>query len=178
MFLNRDEKAIAEIKAKYENLLIGIIKNLLTQNEDVEECISSVFWDTWNQIPPDKPDNLCAYICKIAKRKAINKLKHDTADKRNSKLTVSLSELENCFPNNESIEDNISAKVLTEAINRFLHDQDELNRNIFIRRYWYTETISEISKFYDMNEKSVATRLFRTRKKLKEYLKKEGFIYE
>lgn len=178
LFLLRDEKAIEEAKNKYGRLMTSVTMNLLNQKEDAEECVSSALLDTWNRIPPDKPENLGAYMLKIAKRKAINKLKYDTAKKRNSKLTVSLSELEECFPCNESPSDAVSAKILAEAISRFLREQDELSRNIFIRRYWYTESVIEIAEFYSINENSVATRLFRTRKRLKEYLIKGGYINE
>ncbi len=178
LFFARNEKALEELNKKYGNLLMHITKNLLNQKEDIDECVNSVLLDIWNQIPPDKPENLCAYICKIARRKAINKLKHNTAEKRNCKLSVSLSELEEYFSNGESLDETISVKELTQAINKFLYSEDELNRNLFIRRYWYTDSIGEIAAFYNLNEKTVTTKLFRIRKKLKQYLIKEGYIYE
>lgn len=178
LFFRRDEKALTEINNKYGKLLINITKNLLDRKEDVDECVNSVLLDIWNQIPPDKPENLCAYTCKIARRKAINVLKHNTAEKRNCKLSVSLNELNECFSDNKSLDEMISGKDLTQAINKFLYSEDELNRNIFIRRYWYTDSISEIANFYNLNEKTVTTKLFRIRKKLKQYLIKEGYIYE
>ncbi len=178
LFFDRNEKALEELNKKYGNLLIHLTRNLLNQKEDIDECVNSVLLDIWNQIPPDKPENLCAYACKIARRKAINKLKHNTAEKRNCKLSVSLSELNECFCDSKSLEEMISGKELTQAINEFLHSEDELNRNIFIRRYWYADSIGEIAAFYNLNEKTVTTKLFRLRKKLKQYLIKEGYIYE
>lgn len=178
LFFSRDEKALVEINNKYGKLLIKIAKNLLNQKEDIDECVNSVLLEIWNQIPPDKPENLCAYTCKIARRKAINMLKHNTAEKRNCKLSVPLSELNECFSDNKSLDEMVTEKELTAAINKFLYSEDELNRNIFIRRYWYTDSISEIAAFYNLNEKTVTTKLFRIRKKLKQYLIKEGYIYE
>lgn len=89
LFFDRNEKALEELNKKYGNLLIHLTKNLLNQKEDIDECVNSVLLDIWNQIPPDKPENLCAYACKIARRKAINKLKHNTAEK--SKLSAHCS---------------------------------------------------------------------------------------
>lgn len=178
LLFGHDENALVEINRKYGSLATSITRHFLNQKEDAEECINSVMLDIWNQIPPDRPENLCAYICKIARRKAINKLKHSTAEKRNCKLSVSLSELNECFSDNRFPDDAFSAKELALAINEFLYSQDELSRNIFIRRYWYSESIGEIARFYNLNEKTVTTKLFRSRKKLKEYLKKEGYIYE
>lgn len=178
LFFSRDEKALVETNKKYGKLLVNITKNLLNQKEDIDECVNSILLEIWNQIPPDNPDNLCAYTCKIARRKAINMLKHNTAEKRNCKLSVSLSELNECFSDNRPLEEMISGKELAQAINKFLYSEDELNRNIFIRRYWYTDSISEIAAFYSLNEKTVTTKLFRIRKKLKQYLIKEGYIYE
>lgn len=178
LFFSRDEKALVETNKKYGKLLVNITKNLLNQKEDIDECVNSVMLDIWNQIPLDNPDNLCAYTCKIARRKAINRLKHNTAEKRNCKLSVPLSELNECFSDNKSLDEMVTEKELTAAINKFLYSEDELNRNIFIRRYWYTDSISEIAAFYNLNEKTVTTKLFRIRKKLKQHLIKEGYIYE
>lgn len=178
LFFNRDERAISEVKSKYGSVFAKTAAGLLNQKEDSEECINSALLALWNQIPPDRPNNLCAYACKIIKRKSINKLKHSLADKRNAGLTVSLTELEECFAKCEALEEAVSINALTKAINSFLRSQDEINRNIFIRRYWFNDSVSEIAMFYNLKESNVATRLFRTRKKLKEYLVKEGYFNE
>ncbi len=178
LFFERDETALEMVFEKYMKVISKIEGNLLDRKEDVEECTSSVMMTLWEQIPPDRPKNLCAYACKIAKRQAINKLKYSTAEKRSANLTLSLSELEECLPARQTAENEADMKVLTGLLNKFLLSQSETDRNIFVRRYWYTDSLSDISKMYSINERTVSTRLFRMRKKLKSYLEKEGYIYE
>lgn len=178
LFLQRNEVAISELQNKYEKLLFKIAGNILKQNEDVEECVNSTLLSVWNSIPPQTPTNLRAYTCKIAKRNALNKLKYIQADKRNLNLTDSLFELEDCVSDDEYVEDSVFAKELEQAVNRFLLSQKKIDRNLFIRRYWYFDSIESIAEFYGLNSKTVASRLCRTRKRLKEFLIKEGLANE
>lgn len=176
LFRTRNEQAIAELKQKYDRLCYSIAGNILSQREDIEECINSAYYDIWNNIPPDAPDDLKTYLCRIVKNKAIDRLKYNSAMKRNSQFSVSLDELAECIPDRR--DDHVSAKQLAAAISRFLRTQDERHRNIFVRRYWYGDSLAKIAEYFGMNEKTIATYLFRTRKKLKEFLKKEGFEHE
>lgn len=178
LLCKRDEKGISELKVKYENLCFHIAGSILSQHEDIEECVNSAYFDIWNNIPPDNPNNLKIYLCRIVKNKAIDKLKYNSAEKRNSKFTLSLDELSECIPDNQNTIYDISEEKLGEIISRFLKAQNENQRKVFVRRYWYGESLSEIAKFYGMKEKTVATYLFRTRKKLKIFLQKEGYDYE
>ena len=175
MFLKRDENALKELKSKYEGLCCYIAGNILYRREDIEECVNSAYYDIWNKIPPEEPRDLKTYFCRIVKNKAIDRLKYNTARKRSSEYEVSLDELSECIPDRRG--DDISAERLAAVISSFLRTQDELHRKVFVRRYWYGDSISKIAGYYNMNEKTVATYLFRTRKKLKEYLKKEGYVY-
>ena len=93
LFRKRDERAIAELKTKYDKLCVYVAGNILSMHEDVEECVNSAYFDVWNNIPPASPDDLKTYLCRIVKNKAIDKLKYNSAEKRNSELTVSLDEL-------------------------------------------------------------------------------------
>jgi len=174
LFRNRDEQAITELKIKYENLCFHIAGNFLSQREDIEECVNTAFFDIWNSIPPDDPSDLRTYLCRIVKNKAIDKLKYNSAQKRNSNFTVSLDELEECIPDHSTTEDKISSQQLTRLLEIFLKSLDDKHKIIFIRRYWYGEPLSDISAACGINEKTVATYLFRTRKKLKNFLQKEG----
>lgn len=176
LFRKRDETAIAELKRKYDNLCIYVAGNFLSQREDVEECVNSVYYDIWNNIPPDNPDNLRIYLCRIVRNTAIKRLQYNTALKRNPKFTVSIDEITDCIPS--YTENYPSADLLTDAISQFLKSQNEKYRKIFIRRYWYGDSLADIARFYGMNDKTVATYLFRTRKKLKAFLQKEGYHYE
>ena len=176
LFRQRDERAIAELKQKYGRLCGYVAGNILSQREDTEECINSALFDVWNNIPPECPDDLKTYLCRIVKNKAIDKLKYNSAEKRNPQLAVSLDELSECIPDQRG--QDVSAEKLAEAISRFLRTQDELRRKIFVRRYWYGDSLSDIAERFGINEKTAATYLFRTRKKLKTFLIKEGHYHE
>lgn len=176
LFINRDERAVSELKMKYEKLCMYIAGNILSQREDAEECVNSAYFDIWNKIPPEDPDDLKTYLCRIVKNKAIDKLKYNSADKRNAAFSVSLDELAECIPD-RSISSMPSEK-LAEGISRFLRTQDERNRKLFVRRYWYGDDLAKIARSFGMNEKTAATCLYRTRQKLKVFLKKEGYDYE
>ncbi len=178
LLFERNEKAVEELKRSYENLCFYIAGNILSLKEDQEECVNSAYMDVWSSIPPNKPDNLKTYLCKLVKNCALNRKKYNTAAKRNQNFSVSLDELSECIPDGKSIEQSISDEQLGRAISDFLRAQPEKYRKVFVRRYWYSETVEDIAAFYDMNSKTVATYLFRVRKKLKAFLQKEGFIDE
>jgi RNA polymerase sigma-70 factor (ECF subfamily) len=178
MLWERDERAISEMKQSYEKLCFNVAGSILSQPEDREECVNSAYMNVWRSIPPNRPSNLKNYICRVVKNYALNIIKHNSADKRSPEMAVSLDELSECIPDGRSIEDSVSAEQLGAAISSFLKSQPEKYRKVFVRRYWYSDSVEEIGKFYGMNEKTVATYLFRMRKKLKEYLQKEGYINE
>lgn len=172
----RDETAISELKQKYDKLCFYIAGNILSYHEDIEECVNSAYYEVWSKIPPNEPDDLKTYLCHMVKNKALDKLKYNSAEKRNRKFAVSLDELSECIPDYR--EDNGDEKALAEAISRFLRTQDELHRKVFVRRYWYGDSLVRISEYYGIKERTAATYLFRMRKKLKAYLKKEGYDHE
>ncbi len=176
LFRNTDEPATTEPKHKYDRLCCHIAGNILSQREDIEECINTAYYDIWNKIPPDEPDDLKTYLCRIVKNKAIDRFKYNSAAKRNSQLSVSLDELAECIPDNRQLD--MSAQKLAEVISCFLRTQDERHRKIFVRRYWYGDSLAVLAGYFGINQRTAATYLFRTRKKLKAYLKKEGFDHE
>ena len=173
LFQKRDETAIAELKRKYEKLCfyvaetffsMKILKNALTLFITVSGIISLPIILIIENLP-----------CRIVRNTAIKRLQYNTALKRNQ-FTVSIDEIADCIPT--YTENYPSADLLADAISRFLKNHNEKQRKVFIRRYWYGDSLSAIAKYYAMNEKTVATYLFRTRKKLKTFLKKEGYRYE
>lgn len=178
LFFERNEKAVEELKHSYENLCFYIAGNILSQKEDQEECVNSAYMEVWTSIPPNKPDNLKTYLCRLVKNCALNRWKYNTAAKRNQDFSVSLDELSECIPDGKCIEETVSEEQLGLAISEFLKAQPEKYRKVFVRRYWYSDTLEDIAAFYDMNSRTVATYLFRVRKKLKAFLQKEGYIDE
>lgn len=178
LFRNRDEQAVSQLSKKYGSACLHAARSILAQYEEAEECVNSAYYEAWQNMPPDSPKNLRAYICRIVKNKALDKVRYDSAEKRNAQFTMSLEELHDCIPDRYDPEYDLSAKELAGAINRFLRKQGTKQRKVFVRRYWYGDSVSEIAQAYGMNAKTVATYLFRTREKLKVYLEKEGYNYE
>ncbi len=176
LFRERNEQAITEMKRKYGKLCYYVAGNILSQREDIEECVNSAYYEIWNNIPPDNPNDFKSYMSRIVRNIAINRLKFISAEKRNPQFTVPIEEIAETVPSD--YDQSVSDDVLADAISRFLRSQDEKHRNVFIRRYWLGDSLTQIAEHYGMKEKTVATYLFRTRKKLKAFLQKEGYNYE
>ncbi len=175
LYFDRDERAIEETQKSYGHYCYSIAFHILHLNEDSEECVNDTYLKAWGVIPPEKPNHLNLFLGKITRNLAIDRWKHNNAAKRGSgEMAATLEELEECIPDRQSTEDVLEGKLLSESINRFLHTLKEQDCNLFLRRFWYGEEYSEIAKRYHMNINSVKTSLFRTRKKLKEYLEQEG----
>lgn len=175
LFYERSEQAIIELSRKYEKLCKKIAKNILGNNLDAEECVNDAYLGVWNTIPPQNPNPLVAYVCKIVRNLAIKKYHNNTATKRNSVYDISLDELENYFGALQTVEDDYNLKLLSEEIDHFLDGLDEENRVIFVRRYWFADSISEIADRLSMRNHNITARLFRMRENLKKHLKKEGY---
>ena len=175
LFRERSEQAIVELSDKYGNICKKIAYNIVKNHSDVEECVNDAYLGVWNSIPPQNPSPLSAYVYKIVRNTAIKRYHANTAVKRNSYYDVSLSELEACLPALNSVEDDYILKMLSKKINEFLDNLDTENRVIFVRRYWYADSIADIADRMSMNRHAVTVRLFRIREKLKKFLKKEGY---
>ena len=175
LFFARVEQAIVELSAKYGTVCSRIARNILKNALDAEECVNDTYLAAWNTIPPQKPDPLRTYIFRIVRNIAIAKYHANTSEKRNSYYDVALEELENCFAASATIEQEVSAKELSRQIDRFLATLDEESQMMFVRRYWYSDSISDIAERFKMSNNNVSVRLSRIREKLKTHLKKEGF---
>ncbi len=177
LFFDRDENAIAETEKKYSKYCGKVAFHILHDNEDVKECLNDTYLRAWKSIPPKNPNCLATYLGKITRNLAIDKFKTYSAAKRGSgQVDLVLSELEGCIPAAVGIEQVMEEKMLTQAINTFLHAQSQEKRNIFVRRYWYLHSIKEIATAYHLSESKVTSILFRMRGELKEHLEKEGIV--
>ncbi len=172
LFYERSEQAIAELSKKYGDLCFKIAINILNDPQDAEECVNDAYLGAWNSIPPQNPAPLRTYLCRIVRNLALKKLRTNTALKRGSQLEVSLSELENCIPDN-SFDEQLSVKELTAQLNAFLSTLRRDDRVMFLKRYWFAEPLSEIAKTFGITEHNASVRLGRIRKKLHQYLNKE-----
>ena len=173
LYFARDEHAIKETDIKYGKLCFRVAKNILLNNEDSEECVNDTYLTVWNKIPPTRPNNFTAFICKITRNLSLKKLEWANAIKRSADTIISLSEIEETLPDNRIASD-VEDEELGKLISTFLWSEKEDVRNVFLRKYWFFDTISDIAKRYSFSESKVKSMLFHTRKKLREYLKKEG----
>ena len=171
----RAESAIDALAQKFGKALHRLAMNILHSQQDVEECVNDTYMALWNTIPPQKPDPLCAYTFKIGRNIALKRLRSNTAQSRNSSYDLSLDELADCIPD-DSIWETLDARALGRSIDRFLSAQTKENRVIFLRRYWYGDSIRLIAKDTGLREGTVSVRLNRIRGALKDYLYKEGYF--
>ena len=169
LFFERSEQAIAELSRKYGALCFRIADNILNDRQDAEECVNDAYLGAWNSIPPQSPDPLRAYLCRIVRNHALKKLRANSAIKRGSQFEVSLSELGDCIPDN-SIDEQLSISELSAQINAFLAALPKDDRLMFVKRYWFSESLSEIANTFHITENNVSVRLCRIRGKLHQYL--------
>jgi RNA polymerase sigma factor (sigma-70 family) len=174
LYWNRSETAIQETQQKYGQLCKTIALNILHNNEDSDECVNDTYLAVWSAIPPSHPNHLSSFLGKITRNIALNKYDYYTADKRNSTLTLIFSELEESIPSTYDVHSHYEAGETSRLISEFLRGDSHINRMMFMRRYWFTDSISDIAEQFGMSESKVKSTLFRIRKKLKRYLEKEG----
>ena len=173
LFFKRDGAAIAETKGKYGRYCKVIAKNILGSEEDSEECVSDALFKLWNNIPPARPEKLGTFLSRITRNLAIDKYRIRTAEKRRgSETALCLEELEECIGESGSIEDEVA---LRDSIDKFLSRQRQAAKEIFMLRYFYMFSVSEISARTGVKEGAVKMSLSRTRAKLHDFLTKEGF---
>ena len=173
LYFERNENAIKETDAKYGKLCFRVANNILKNSEDSEECVSDTYLSTWNQIPPTRPNNFMAFLCKITRNLSLKRMKFLTAAKRTSVATVSFDEIEG-YVSDEQLRADINDIELGMIFSKFLRSEKPDARNVFIRRYWFFDSVSEIAAQYSFSESKVKSMLFHTRNRLRDYLKKEG----
>lgn len=176
LYWERDEQAIPATADKYGNYCTSIAMNILDSLEDAEECVNDTYWSAWNSIPPHRPSILSAYLGKITRNLSIKRYKRNTADKRGGgQATVVLDEIAEFVSDAGSVEQEIDYKELVKAIDRFLDRLPADKRNIFVCRYWYFDSISDIANRFGITENNVSVTLNRLRLKLHNYLLERGF---
>ncbi len=179
LYFKRDENAIKETSAKYEKYLYAIAYNILTDNEDSEESVNDTYLGAWNTIPPQKPRVFPSFLGKITRNISLNKWRRKNAKKRgNNEFTLVFEEIEESIPSSQNVFKEIEDKELAEIINRFLSELPKNERSVFICRYWYFDSLEDIEKQFSFGKSKVKSMLYRIRKKLLAYLKKEGVFIE
>lgn len=173
LFWARAEQAIAELAAKYGRLCRGIAYRILDSRPDAEECESDTYLRVWNTVPPERPDSLCAYVSRIVRNLALDRLRYRTRRKRSAQYEVLLSELDQCIPDSVNVEQ-AADDTAAQAIAIYLNTLDARTRILFVRRYFYMESIETLAKCYGLKASTVSTKLVRTRKKLRAFPEQEG----
>ena len=176
LYLARNEHAIVMTEEKYGRSLRKIISSVL-DDEACKECENDVYLRAWNLIPPNEPrDHFFAFLGKLARNLAIDEWRRTNAQKRKATMIELSEELQECMPAGNSVEGEILSGELKKTINSFLSTKSQTERKIFLRRYWYFDTVPEISNRYGYTQGKVKSVLHRMRGELKEVLEKEGYL--
>ena len=172
LYFDRSEEAIAACQVKYGKSCHTVAYNILHSDEDAEECVNDTWLRAWNSIPPERPTRLGAWLSTVTRRLALTRYEKKTAAKRYGGMETSLEELSECVTAGSlTIADEVA---LSEAINGFLASLPTRTRMIFMRKYWYMDSIADIAKALGMGESAVKVTLHRTREKFRKHLAKEG----
>lgn len=174
LLFDRAESAITELSAKFGRRLRVMAINILGSIRDAEESVNDTYLAVWNAIPPRQPDPLAGFVYKTGRNQALKQLRTNTAKKRNGTYDLSLEELAGCIPG-PALEETVEARELGLAIDAFLATISQESRVLFLRRYWFGDSIREIARSCGMTENAVTVRLSRTRSQLRTYLNKEGY---
>ena len=177
LFMHRSDKAIKVLEEKYEKLIRSVIRRIIADKEDIEECVNDTYLGVWNSIPPNSPKYLSAYVCKIAKNVAVQRYRRENAKKRNRQFECTLEEITQIFIDSK-IEEILEAEELGCYINDFLKSLTKEDRTLFVNRYWFSYSNKQLAEMYQIKENTVSVRLLRIRNKLEEYLKERGYVYE
>ncbi len=175
-YLARDEAAISETQHKYGSHLQKLSYQITADRTVAEECENDTYWQAWKSIPPHEPRTyLFAFLARITRHLSLNCCRRRSCLKRQAFVCELSSEMEQCIPAPDDTACRLDDLAFAAMINRFLGTLDAKKRNIFLRRYWYLDSISVIASRYEMGESAVKTMLFRTRKQLHDFLVKEGY---
>lgn len=174
LYWERSEQAILETDSKYGKLCRYVAMNILRSPEDGEECVNDAYLGLWNAMPPQRPSRFSVFVSRVTRNLALKKYDYLSAAKRNPEAVCSLSELEDCVSGRDSVEDELENRRVEQAVSDFLWRQEEEKRVIFLRRYWYFESIDDICRRSGYSRSKVTSMLHQTRKKLRAYLEKEG----
>ena len=174
LFFERSEQAISELAEKHGAAVNRVAFNILGDAEDAKECVNDTWLGAWNSIPPHRPAPLRTYVCRIARNLATKKYHANLAQKRNSQYDIALDELAECIPDSGSVEEQIEVEELAAIINSYLDTLSYEDKFLFMRRYWFADSLTDAAKMAGMSYNTAAVHLHRVKEKLKKLLLKEG----
>ena len=175
LYWARDESAIAVTRDKYEPYCYSIARNILRTHEDAEECVGDTWLAAWNAMPPRRPRLLGPFLGRITRNLSFDRYRKQTADKRGGgELPLVLEELADCVSGGETPEEALDRKEILYAVNDYLDTLSARKRNLFVCRYWYADSVTDIARRYGMRETAVSMSLSRIREALRDYLVERG----
>lgn len=174
LLFERSEAAVSALAKRFGRRLHQTAMNILGSFRDAEESVNDTYFAIWNAIPPAKPHPLAGFVYKTGRNTALNRLRANLAQKRNGSYDLSLDELAGAIPGS-ALEEHVEARELGRAIDAFLDTLNYDNRNIFLRRYWFGDSVKDIAKAFSLTQNAVSVRLSRMRTGLKDHLIKEGY---
>ncbi|MBD5130187.1 MAG: sigma-70 family RNA polymerase sigma factor [Ruminococcaceae bacterium] len=175
LFFKRSENALSAVSLKYGKYISAVAMNVLGNYQEAEECVNDALLQAWENIPPASPKNLGGYMAKLVKNISLNRYRQAHAEKRGGEVSNIYSELDESISGSDNIERNYENKELLAAVNTFLGKLPANKRNIFVLRYWYCMSLSDLAARVGMTENRLAVELFRIRQKLIKYLRKRGY---
>lgn len=173
LYWSRDEAAPQETNTKYGRMLNAISYNILSNHEDCEECLNDTYCKAWNAMPPKKPNSLAAYLGRIVRNLSINRWHEHRAQKRYNGAELMLSELSDCVPSTNNVENSIETKELSEVISNWLCKLTLDDRVLFLRRYWFGDSVNKLAEECGTTPNKLAGRMYRLRQSLKNSLERE-----
>lgn len=174
LLYSRVESAIDALRTRFDKPLRRIAMNILEDPQDADEAVSDTYLALWEAIPPANPSPLSTFVYKVGRNTALKLLRTRSAQKRCSRYDLSLDELAGILPT-QTLEEQLDAKLLGQAIDKFLDTLDKESRILFVRRYWFGDSIQDLAANFALSQGAVSVRLHRIRNRLKDYLNKEGF---
>jgi len=177
LYWDRDEQALSQTEKKYGGYCRSIAWNILKNKQDAEECVNDTWLRAWNAMPPQKPAILSVFLGTITRNLSLDRWRQNKAARRGGdSVTLALDELKDCLGDSSAVEEELEIKETAKYISDFLRAQNELNRYLFIRRYWYLDDFTAIAKAAKLTPQQVRARLYRMRGQLKKALQKEGIF--
>lgn len=177
LYWDRDEAAIEQTQIKYEKYLSKIAYNILADQEDTLESVNDTYLAAWNSMPPHKPDILSTYLGKLTRRISVDLFRKKTSHKRGAgEYALSLEELGDCCTGGDATSQEVEAKLLAEAIAKYLQTQSWEIQHVFVGRYYYMDSVRDIAGYCHISESKVKILLYRARQGLKTWLEREGFV--
>lgn len=176
LYMRRDERAVAATQTVYGKYCEKIARNILDDEQEARECANDTYLKAWENIPPEHPQSLAAYLAKIARNNALSRYRRDTAEKRGrGTVPLIMEELSEIVSDGSTVEKTAENREIIAEINRFLETLPEKNRRMFVLRYICCESVKSIAKRFGISENNVSVNLNRTKKQLRQHLNKEGY---